>query len=48
MIIGDAGMLVNNLHLEGTNLAMISGKFAGETALKALNCNDYSKKFLLK
>lgn len=26
MIAGDAAMLVNNLHWEGTNLAMISGK----------------------
>lgn len=42
MIIGDAGMLVNNMHWEGTNLAMISGKFAGETAVIALNENDFS------
>lgn len=46
MIVGDAGMLVNNLHWEGTNLAMISGKLAGETAIEALNNGDYSKKFL--
>ena len=35
MIVGDAAMLVNNLHWEGTNLAMISGKLAGETAVAA-------------
>ncbi len=46
MIVGDAGMLVNNLHWEGTNLAMISGKLAGETAIEALNNGNFSKKFL--
>lgn len=46
MIVGDAGMLVNNLHWEGTNLAMISGKLAGETAIEALNQKDFSKKVL--
>lgn len=46
MIVGDAGMLVNNLHWEGTNLAMISGKLAGEVAIKALEQKNYSKKFL--
>ena len=46
MIVGDAGMLVNNLHWEGTNLAMISGKLAGETAIEALNKGDFSKKTL--
>lgn len=42
MIIGDSAMLVNNLHWEGTNLAMISGKYAGETAVKAIENNDFS------
>ncbi len=46
MIAGDAAMLVNNLHWEGTNLAMISGKLAGETAIEALNKNDFSAKSL--
>lgn len=46
MIAGDAGMLVNNLHWEGTNLAMISGKLAGETALEAFKVNDFSKNTL--
>ncbi len=32
LVTGDAGMLVNNVHWEGTNLAMISGKIAGEVA----------------
>lgn len=48
MVAGDAAMLVNNLHWEGTNLAMISGKLAGETALDALINNDFSAKFLQK
>ena len=48
MIAGDAAMLVNNLHWEGTNLAMISGKLAAETALEALNKNDFSAKTLMR
>ena len=46
MVTGDAAMLVNNLHWEGTNLAMISGKLAGETALIALKQNDFSASML--
>lgn len=42
LIVGDAAMLVNNVHFEGTNFAMISGKFAGETALDAIEHEDYS------
>lgn len=46
LIAGDAAMLVNNVHWEGTNLAMISGKLAGETAIAALNKNDFSANVL--
>lgn len=46
MIVGDAAMLVNNLHWEGTNLAMISGKLAGETAVVALSKGDFSENSL--
>ena len=46
MVVGDAGMLVNNLHWEGTNLAMLSGKFAGETAIHAIDKNDFSENSL--
>ena len=46
MIAGDAAGLVNNVHFEGTNLAMISGKFAGETALNAFEHNDFSSNLL--
>lgn len=42
MIVGDAAGLVNNVHFEGTNLAMLSGKFAGETALQAIDKKDFS------
>ena len=43
MVCGDAAMFVNNLHWEGTNLAMISGKLAGETAVIALGKGDFSE-----
>lgn len=39
-------MLVNNLHWEGTNLAMISGKLAAETIINAIDCGDFSRKTL--
>lgn len=42
MIVGDAAMLVNNVHWEGTNLAMTSGKFAAETAIEALEKEDFT------
>jgi electron transfer flavoprotein-quinone oxidoreductase len=35
MVAGDAAMLVNALNWEGTNFAMFSGKFAGQTAVDA-------------
>ena len=43
LVIGDAAMLVNNLHWEGTNLAMISGKLAAEATIYAINENDFSQ-----
>ena len=46
MVTGDAAMLVNNMHWEGTNLALVSGKIAGETAIKALNKGKFDKKAL--
>ena len=42
MVVGDAAMLVNNIHMEGTNLAMLSGKLAAETAIFALDKGDFS------
>ncbi len=46
LVVGDAAMLVNNVHWEGTNLAMISAKFAGETAIEALKKGDFSENTL--
>lgn len=46
MVCGDAASLVNNIHWEGSNLAMLSGKLAGETAIVALGKQDYSEKEL--
>lgn len=46
LVVGDSAGLVNNVHFEGTNLAMISGKMAGEVAVQALNENDFSEKSL--
>ena len=46
LVCGDAAMFVNNMHWEGTNLAMISGKLAGETAVIALGRQDFSENSL--
>ncbi|MGZ4122759.1 MAG: FAD-dependent oxidoreductase [Tumebacillaceae bacterium] len=43
MAVGDAAQLVNFVHREGTNLAMTSGKFAGEAAIAAKAAGDFSK-----
>lgn len=42
MVVGDAAMLVNGIHREGSNLAMISGKYAAETAIRAIEKGDVS------
>jgi electron transfer flavoprotein-quinone oxidoreductase len=43
MVVGDAAGFVNaTLFHEGTNLAMESGKLAGETAIEAFKKKDYS------
>jgi electron transfer flavoprotein-quinone oxidoreductase len=42
MLVGDTAGLVNFLFQEGANLALLSGKFAGETALEAKKRGDYS------
>ncbi|HXQ92749.1 MAG TPA: FAD-dependent oxidoreductase [Nitrososphaerales archaeon] len=41
MVAGDAAGLVNALNFEGTNFAMISGKFAGQTALDAKKSGSF-------
>ena len=42
MVVGDAAMMVNNVHMEGTNFAMLSGKLAAETAIFAVEKGDFS------
>jgi len=42
LVVGDAAMLVNSYHREGSNLAMISGKFAAETVIEAKQRGDFS------
>lgn len=48
MVAGDAAMLVDGIHREGSNLAMISGKIAGETAVAAHQKGDFSKNTLAR
>jgi len=42
VVVGDAAMLVNSMHREGSNLAMLSGKLAAQAILRAKEWNDYS------
>jgi electron transfer flavoprotein-quinone oxidoreductase len=46
MVAGDAATMVNALHWEGTNMAIVAGKSAGETALAAHQAKDFSAKTL--
>ncbi len=46
MVVGDAAMLVNNIHWEGTNIAMLSGQYAAQTAIEALEIRDFSSNML--
>ena len=46
IIAGDAAGFINSVHFEGTNFALISGKLAGETAINALENNDYGERSL--
>ena len=43
LIAGDAAMMVNGFHREGSNLAMTSGKLAGETVIEVTKKGDFSK-----
>lgn len=42
LVVGDTAMLVNGLHREGSNLAMTSGKIAGQVAAEAIKSGDVS------
>lgn len=46
MICGDAAQLINFVHREGTNLAMTSGRFAGEAAVAAKQAGAYTRQTL--
>lgn len=46
LVVGDAAMLVNGLHREGSNLALISGKLAAHTVLEAREAGDFSSRTL--
>ncbi len=46
MVVGDAAMMVNNLHREGSNLAMAAGRMAGEAAIQAKRAGDWSARTL--
>ncbi|SPF50073.1 electron-transferring flavoprotein, subunit FixC [Candidatus Desulfosporosinus infrequens] len=42
LVVGDTAMLMNSLNREGSNLAMISGKIAGEVAAESIKSGDVS------
>ncbi len=46
MICGDAAQMVNAVHREGTNLAVTSGRLAGEVAIAAHKAGDFSLRTL--
>ena len=46
LVAGDAAMMVNNLHREGSNMAMAAGRMAGETAIQAKRAGDWSARSL--
>lgn len=48
MVCGDTAMLVNAIHREGSNLAMMSGKYAGETAIDCIKTGDFSEGMLAR
>jgi electron transfer flavoprotein-quinone oxidoreductase len=46
LVCGDAAMLSNPVHREGSNLAMESGRLAAETVIHAKEADDYSERRL--
>jgi len=42
LVAGDAAAMVNALHWEGTNMAIIAGKLAGEAAVEAHKRKDFT------
>ncbi len=47
LVAGDAAQMTNPAYREGSNLAMTSGKLAGETVIEAKKKGDFSKATLL-
>ena len=43
LVCGDAAMLSNPVHREGSNLAMVSGRLAGETVIRCKEAGDFSE-----
>ncbi|KLO23938.1 MULTISPECIES: FAD-dependent oxidoreductase [unclassified Marinitoga] len=48
LVVGDAGMMVNSIHREGSNHAITSGMLAANTLIEAFEKNDFSAKTLKK
>ncbi len=46
LVCGDAAMLSNPVHREGSNLAMASGRIAGEIVIRAEQLGDFSEETL--
>ena len=46
MVVGDAALLVNSIHREGSNLAIASGKMASEVVVEAHKKGDFSSNSL--
>ncbi len=46
LVAGDAASMVNALHWEGTNMAIVAGKTAAETAIEAHQKKDFSAQSL--
>ena len=46
LVAGDAASMVNALHWEGTNMAIVAGKLAGETAVEAHSRGDFSERVM--
>lgn len=46
MVAGDAASMVNALHWEGTNMALVAGRLAAETAIEAHRKGDFSEQTL--
>jgi len=46
LVCGDAAMMANPVHREGSNLAMASGRMAGEVVIQAKELGDFSERTL--